>query len=137
MGVGALDLKECLMVQLRSLNLENSHAYSLVDDHLELLGSLDLRHVAKSVGMSVQELDEAKATISALEPRPGRAFMSDDLERNPFVTPDVRIYKEGDEWVVYLNEDGMPRLRVSRFYQKAYEQGGLSKEERELSLIHI
>lgn len=130
-GVGALDLKECLLVQLRSLNLENSHAYTLVDDHLELLGSLDLRHVAKSVGISVEELDEAKATISALEPRPGRAFMSDDLERNPFVTPDVRIYKEGDEWVVYLNEDGMPRLRVSRFYQKAYEQGGLTKEERE------
>lgn len=129
-GVGALDLKECLLVQLRALNLDNSHAYLLVDQHLESLGSRDLRQVSKQVGITVEELEEAKVAIGCLEPRPGRAFMSDDLERNPFVTPDVRIYKEADEWVVYLNEDGMPRLRVSRFYQKAYERGGLTKEER-------
>ncbi|MEE2836659.1 MAG: RNA polymerase factor sigma-54 [Myxococcota bacterium] len=130
-GVGALDLKECLLVQLRSLNLEHSHAYRLVDEHLELLGSLDLRQVARTVGISVDELEEAKATISTLEPRPGRAFMSDDLERNPFVTPDVHFFKEGDEWVVRLNEDGMPRLRVSKYYQRAYERGGLTPKERE------
>ena len=70
------------------------------------------------MGISVDELEEAKATISTLEPRPGRAFMSDDLERNPFVTPDVHFFKEGDEWVVRLNEDGMPRLRVSKYYQR-------------------
>jgi RNA polymerase sigma-54 factor len=130
MGVGSLDLRECLRVQLRSVSLEKSHAYALVSDHLELLGSRDLRSASKAAGITVEELEEAKATIGCLEPRPGRAFMSDDMERNPFVTPDVRIYKEGDEWVVHLNEDGMPRLRVSRFYQRAYERGDLTKEER-------
>ena len=129
-GVGALDLRECLQVQLRSVNLENSHAYALVSDHLELLGSRDLRQASKIAGISIEDLEEAKATIGCLEPRPGRAFMNDEIERNPFVTPDVRIYKEGDEWRVHLNEDGMPRLRVSRFYQRAYERGGLTTEER-------
>jgi RNA polymerase sigma-54 factor len=129
-GVGALDLRECLRVQLTAVNLEKTYAYALVSDHLELLGSRDLRSASKAAGITVEELEEAKATISCLEPRPGRAFMNDDMERNPFVTPDVRIYKEGDEWVVHLNEDGMPRLRVSRFYQRAYERGDLSTEER-------
>ncbi len=129
-GVGALDLRECLLVQLRAVNLENSHAFNLVEQHLELLGSRDFRHAAKVAGISVEEFEEAKATIGVLEPRPGRAFMNDDIERNPFVTPDVRIYKEADEWRVHLNEDGMPRLRVSRFYQRAYEKGDLTKEER-------
>jgi RNA polymerase sigma-54 factor len=129
-GVGALGLRECLLVQLEASNLEKSHAYSLIDEHLELLGSRDLRRTAKIAKISVDELEQAMSMIACLEPRPGRAFVSSDLQRNPFITPDVHVLKEGDEWVVHLNEDGMPRLRVSRFYQQAFERGNLGKEER-------
>jgi RNA polymerase sigma-54 factor len=129
MGVGALDLQECLLVQLAAADLQESNAWKLVSEHLELLGSRDLRRIARTAGMSVDDLDEAKAVIACLEPRPGRAFVSDEVERNPFVTPDVHITHEGGEWVVRLNEDGLPRLRVSRFYQRAYEKGDLTKEE--------
>lgn len=137
LGAGTLDLKECLLLQLQLSGQEGSLAWRLVADHLEDLGSLDLRKLARSARVSVDELEEAKSLISLLEPLPGRPFTSSDTERNPFITPDVRILKQGGEWVVQLNDDGMPRLRVSNFYQNAYRNGKLDGEERSYVLERL
>ncbi|MBM64918.1 MAG: RNA polymerase sigma-54 factor [Myxococcales bacterium] len=130
LGAGALDLRECLLLQLQLAGHEGDLAWRLVADHLEDLGSLDLRKLARSARVSVEELEEAKQLISMLEPCPGRPFTNSETERNPFITPDVCILKQGGEWVVHLNEDGMPRLRVSKYYQTAYRSGRLAGEER-------
>ncbi|MEC7750714.1 MAG: RNA polymerase factor sigma-54 [Myxococcota bacterium] len=129
-GAGARDLQECLLLQLKLSSQEDSLAWRLVTNHLADLGSLDLRKLARSARVTVEELEEAKQAISMLEPCPGRPFTTSETERNPFITPDVCILKQGGEWVVQLNEDGMPRLRVSQYYQRAYRSGGLVGDEK-------
>jgi RNA polymerase sigma-54 factor len=129
-GVGSLGLRECLLLQLSLSDAQGSPAWRLVDHHLEALDTKDLRGLSRLTGLSIEEIDEGLAVIGLLEPRPGRRFTSSEAERNPFITPDVRVCKEGGEWVVHLNEDGMPRLRVSRFYRDAYASGSLSETDR-------
>jgi RNA polymerase sigma-54 factor len=129
-GVGSLDLRECLLLQLSLSQAEESSAWRLVADHLEALDTKDLRGLSRRTGLSIDQIDEGLAVIAQLEPRPGRRFTSSESERNPFITPDLRVCKEGGEWVVQLNEDGMPRLRVSRFYREAYADGSLSEKDR-------
>ena len=119
-----------LTLQLKLSSQEDSLAWRLVTNHLADLGSLDLRKLARSARVTVEELEEAKQAISMLEPCPGRPFTTSETERNPFITPDVCILKQGGEWVVQLNEDGMPRLRVSQYYQRAYRSGGLVGDEK-------
>jgi RNA polymerase sigma-54 factor len=85
--------------------------------------------VAKKLGVSLDEVLDAVSTVSSLEPKPGR-FYSD--EETIYVTPDVYVYKIGDEFVIVLNEDGLPKLRISSFYRQALaKKDDLSRTTRE------
>ena len=121
-GVAARDLPECLCIQLRQLGLnDESLPTRIVRDHLLMLESRRFDRLAKELGVPLEQVAEATKVISVLEPKPGRDYGDGDTR---YVTPDVFIQKVGDEFVVTLNEDGMPRLRVSPFYRQMLGHNG-------------
>ena len=121
-GVAARDLPECLCIQLRQLGLEDeSLPTRIVRDHLLMLESRRFDRLAKELGVPLEQVAQATKVISVLEPKPGRDYGDGDTR---YVTPDVFIQKVGDEFVVTLNEDGMPRLRVSPFYRQMLGHNG-------------
>jgi len=121
-GVAARDLPECLCIQLRQLGLDDeSLPTRIVRDHLLMLESRRFDRLAKELGVPLEQVAEATKVISVLEPKPGRDYGDGDTR---YVTPDVFVQKVGDEFVVTLNEDGMPRLRVSPFYRQMLGHNG-------------
>lgn len=120
-GVAARTISECLLIQLRQLGLGESVAARLVEHHLEDLEARRFDKLARSLKVSVEEIVQAARAISALEPKPGRDYGEGETR---YVTPDVFVHKVGDEFVVTLNDDGMPRLRVSQFYRRMLGNDG-------------
>lgn len=112
-GVAAKDLKECLLLQLEFADLKGSLAYQIVSEHLEKLEKRKLDVIAKAEKVSLEEVKKAVDIIRKLEPHPGRNF-SEDTAR--YVTPDVYVQKVAGEYVLNLNEEGMPKLRVNPYY---------------------
>ena len=131
-GVAARDLRECLMIQLKQLRIKDPLVVALVDEHLDALQKRDFRRLAKTLGTTDSELAAASRVIASLEPRPGRDFGSDEPV---YITPDIYVYKVGEDFHVLLNEDGLPRLKVSDAYKQVLsdEQGGSdsAKETRD------
>lgn len=126
-GVGARDLRECLLLQIRALGKEDSVAYRIVRDHLDLLEARKYDRVAKELGVSAEEVANATRFIATLEPKPGRNFGEDDVR---YVTPDVFVHKVGDELVITLNDEGLPRLRVSSYYRRVLHENGAEDAKR-------
>lgn len=123
-GVGARTLSECLLIQLRQRDLGDSLAAVLVRDHLGELENRRFDKLCRELKVSMAEIGEALRTIATLEPKPGRDYGEGDVR---YVTPDVYIQKVGDELVVTLNDEGLPRLRVSQFYRRVLVQGAASE----------
>ncbi len=113
-GVAARDLRECLMLQVRILGIENTIVDSIIKDHLTDLERKRYDAIAKKLGISLDEVCVATRIITNLEPRPGRPYAGDEPL---YITPDVYVHKVDDEYVVTVNEDGMPKLRISPYYR--------------------
>ncbi len=121
-GVAARDLSECLLIQLRQLGLaDDSLPSRIARDYLSMLESRRFDRLARELGVSMEQVAEATKLIAVLEPKPGRDFGDGDTR---YVTPDVFVHKVGDEHVVTLNEEGLPRLRVSSFYRRMLGANG-------------
>jgi RNA polymerase sigma-54 factor len=114
-GIGARDLKECLQLQVRNAGLRNGVVEKIIDNHLPELENRNFVAIAKAMKISLEAVIESVQIIAELEPVPGRQFGANEAQ---YITPDVYVFKLGDEWVVNLNEDGLPRLKVSNFYSK-------------------
>ena len=114
-GVCARDLRECLLIQLRQLGAGDSLAARIVRDHLDSLESRRFERLARDLGASIEQVIEAAKAVASLEPKPGRNFGEGEAR---YVTPDVFITKVGGEYVINLNDDGMPYLRVSHYYKR-------------------
>jgi RNA polymerase sigma-54 factor len=125
-GVAARDLKECLLVQLENLNLGTSLAARIVSDHLSLLETKRYEKLAREYGVSVEEVIATSHVIASLEPKPARGFEQEDIRT---IIPDVSVEKIGDEYVVFLNDDGIPRLWVSPLYRRLVSQGNAQEDE--------
>lgn len=113
-GVGARDLKECLLIQLRAGGLKNGIVEVIVENHLHELENRNYQVIAKVLKIPLEKVFDNVKVIGELEPVPGRQFIA---EATQYVTPDVYVFKLGTDWVVTLNEDGLPRLKVSPFYK--------------------
>ncbi|MBD3185047.1 RNA polymerase factor sigma-54 [Candidatus Poribacteria bacterium] len=119
-GVGANDLKECLMIQLEQLDSEDTVAYEIIkQDHLEDLESNRIPQIAKALGVEIDIVQEAAKLISTLEPKPGRQFSS--IKPN-YIIPDVVVEKVDGEYKVFMNEGG-PRLGISPYYRNMLSSG--------------
>jgi RNA polymerase sigma-54 factor len=113
-GVGSRDLRECLLFQLERLGKAESTAGRIVSGHLERLASHKLQDIAKMLKLPIEEIQVAANFIATLEPKPGRAYGS---ESSPYVTPEVVVQMVGGVYVVLMNDDDLPRLRISKHYR--------------------
>jgi len=115
-GIGARDLKECLLIQSRHLQEDTKDLVYLLNNHLDDMQSKNFKLIAEKMETSVEEIQQLAEIVLSMNPKPGRAFItSADTQ---YVTPDVYIKKVSDEYVVSLNEDGLPKLQISQFYRE-------------------
>jgi RNA polymerase sigma-54 factor len=128
-GVAARDLRECLLLQLRALGINDPLVCKLVEDHLGGLQKRDFRGIARALGLTIEEVAAAGRVIARLEPRPGRAFGGDDPV---YITPDIFVFKIGDDFHILLNEDGLPKLRINNLYKNVLARGsGAAKDTKD------
>ncbi|MBW2194362.1 MAG: RNA polymerase factor sigma-54, partial [Deltaproteobacteria bacterium] len=119
-GVCARDLKECLLIQTKYLELEGSLVVHIIENHFKHLENKNYKAISQALGVPLNDVFEAVEIITSMEPRPGREFNEEDPV---YISPDVFVYKMDDEFVIVLNEDGMPKLRVSSFYKDTLNKG--------------
>jgi RNA polymerase sigma-54 factor len=113
-GVGARDLRECLLLQLDFLALDVPLVENIIRDHWEMFMQRHFVQLAKVLGIDMKTLEGIVEVIKHLDPKPGRKYSN---ERAIYVEPDVYVHKVGDEYVIVLNEDGMPKLRINGSYR--------------------
>jgi RNA polymerase sigma-54 factor len=134
-GVASIDLSDCLLVQMRVLGVDHPLATKIVSDHLDLLQRKDYRGIGRIEDVSVEEVAEAARLIGNFEPRPGQEFADEEviagLKEPIYITPDIFVQKVADEYHVVLNEDGLPRLKVSNAYRSVLRGREESKETKE------
>ena len=119
-GVGAQDLRDCLMIQLERLGKYHSLEYRIVENHLDELARHRYPEIAKKLTVTPEEITRAAKFIASLDPRPGSRFNDGD---NNYVTPDVTVTKEEGAWVVNMNDEQLPRLRISSAYKDLLASG--------------
>jgi len=127
-GVGARDLRECLLVQAEVYFPHEDVLHDVIDRHLENLVKRNLPAILRDLtDVRKEDIADAHELLNTLEPKPGRNFSSENAQ---YITPDVYVYKISGEYVVVLNEDGLPKLRISNFYKNALQQAEGGKETR-------
>ncbi|MBA4392235.1 MAG: RNA polymerase sigma-54 factor, partial [Desulfobacca sp.] len=129
LGVGSRDLKECLLIQARYLGSLNPWVELIIQDHLHSLETKNYHAIARTLQAPIEEIIPAIECILALDPKPGRLYSDEEAQ---YISPDIFVYKIGDEIHIVLNEDGLPRLRINAFYKQALSQrGAVSETTRE------
>ena len=117
-GVGARDVPECLLIQLRQLDADTpwlSQATSLVDEYLEMLVGREYKQLMRNLGLSKAELTQVIDLIQSLDPRPGSQISS---QLPQYVIPDVYVSKKNGSWHVELNSEAAPKIRINNDYAK-------------------
>jgi len=125
-GVATRTLTECLRIQLRVLGLEGSPADLMVRDHMKELQSHQYGEIGRQMGLSPEEVGHHLEIIRHLDPKPGNRYSPD---RSAYVLPDVFVVKEGEEYKIVLNDDGLPKLRISPTYRRMLEDKSSGTEE--------
>ncbi len=126
-GVGARDLRECLLLQLERSGQKNTLEYRIVDEFMDALGKRRIPEIARGTGQSVDDVQAALERIARLEPRPGRAFLPDN---DQYILPEVFVQKVGDDFSVTTNNEHIPHLRISNTYKDLMSQRENSAEVR-------
>jgi RNA polymerase sigma-54 factor len=115
-GVGSRTIRECLLTQARMMPVRDTVVEEIISGHIERLAGKNYKGIARKLGITVEEVYEASKIINrCLNPTPGAGFGSDVPKA---IIPDIFINKVGDEYVIQLNEDGMPKLKVNRYYRE-------------------
>ncbi len=119
-GVCARNLCETLLIQVEQLGIKNDIISRIIKDHLKNLENRNSKKIAKALKISVDEVRAAVSVIQYLEPKPGRKFST---EEPSYITPDIYVYKQGDDFKIVMNDDGLPKLKINRFYKNAIANG--------------
>lgn len=127
-GIGTSDLKDCLLTQLRLLGRGGSLAARIIRDHYDLLLRRRIPEIARKAAANVPDVQSALEEIASLDPAPGRRFSEDN---NRVIVPDVRVVKDGDDWNIILNNDYIPRLRISSTYKDIIARGAVTAKDKE------
>jgi RNA polymerase sigma-54 factor len=128
-GVGARDLQECLSIQAREKFGTRSLEVRILNEYFDKFIKTDLLGVARALKIEKTRVKTAFKNLAGLDPKPGRRFSSPDVH---YVLPDISVFKVGPEWVISLNEDGLPKLRINSYYRNLIKQkDSLSREEKE------
>ena len=127
-GIAARDLKDCLHIQARALGLEDTLVWRIIDTHLEDLQTKNYDKIAHELGVTVDDVSGAARIIVNMEPRPARDY-TDEPPR--YVVPDIYVVKMEDEYVVVLNEEDLPILKLNKEYQDMMGCNGTGKIAKE------
>ncbi len=126
-GVGARDLRECLLLQLERAGQKETIEYRIIGDFMDALGKRRIPEIARGTGHSVDDVQEPLERIARLEPRPGRAFLPDN---DQYILPEVFVQRVGDDFAISTNNEHIPHLRISNTYKDLMAQGQNSAEVR-------
>ncbi|MDD2855463.1 MAG: RNA polymerase factor sigma-54, partial [Desulfuromonadaceae bacterium] len=121
-GVAARDLRECLLIQAHNLGMKGSVVERILQNHLGDLEKRNYKQIAKILKIDINQVLMASKIISGFDPRPGSTFSTDDVH---YITPDIFVHKVGDDYVVMLNEEGLPSLKVSSQYADVRGNGAI------------
>src|SRR5208282_4898725 len=127
LGVAARDVRECLLIQLRTLAPDNTLAQQIVSEHLKQLQNKQYREIARALDRPVKAVERCVEIIRKLDPRPGQRFNNTQTR---LIEPDVAFVRTGEGYQVVLNEDGLPQLRLSHHYRRMLGEDGTSREVR-------
>jgi RNA polymerase sigma-54 factor len=131
-GVAAHDLRECLLLQLKYLEVDNPLVEKIVHDHWDMFMNRHFVQLAKVLQIELKQLETIVEIIKHLDPKPGRKYSN---ERAIYVEPDVYVQKVGDEYVIILNEDGMPKLRINGSYRQMLNSMDSKQESETVNYI--
>jgi RNA polymerase sigma-54 factor len=127
-GVGARDLKECLLLQLEPLNLKGTLVENLIANNLEEIEKRKFQQIAARYACSVDEIKETVKIIGELEPKPGRGFSG---SQPIYIKPDVYVVKADDGFQIILNDDNIPKIRINNYYKKLLQvKEALDKKDK-------
>ena len=121
-GVAARDLRECLLIQINRLGKADELEAEMVSQYLNELGRKKYQDIARSMKMPLERVQAAAQFIATLQPRPGSSFSSDDKQN--IVQAELAVQKSGDDWIVVMNDDPVPRLRISDTYKDLLVNNG-------------
>lgn len=129
-GVGARNLKECLLQQVRQLNLKDGKLIQMIKTSLPELEKRNYGAIARKLKITQERAIELAKIILSLDPKPGRAFSQNEAQ---YIMPDIYVLKIGNEYVVSLNEDGLPKLRISSYYKDMVvdKTSGVEKKDKD------
>jgi RNA polymerase sigma-54 factor len=129
-GVGARDLRECLLLQIEDRLGRDTLPYRIVDLHFGELSTHKYHEIARALGITPQQAQDAADDIAAFDPKPGRKYAPDEGD---YVTPDIIVEEVEGEYVVTLNDGDLPRLRISRTYQLLAQNGEFKGKAKEFA----
>lgn len=127
-GIAARDLKDCLRIQARILDLENTLVWRIIDSHLEDLQTKNYNKIAQELSATVDDVAQAAQIIVNMEPRPARDYSDDPPQ---YIVPDVYVVKMEGEYMILLNEEDLPMLKLNKEYQimmKSDNMGKMAKD---------
>lgn len=127
-GIASIDLKDCLIKQMDARGWVDTDQYRIVKDYFPLLVRRRVPELSRKLSQSTEVIHEAIEKISELDPAPGKRFSEDN---NQSISADATVEKVGDEWVISLNSDFIPRLKINRTYKELIAKGVLSSKEKE------
>jgi RNA polymerase sigma-54 factor len=125
-GTASLDVREALLAQMDYLQVRDEIARTIVLHHLLLLEKSDFSQLSRALNIPVGEIRDHIELIKGLDPTPGRKYAE---EKTTYVVPDIIITKEGDDWTIALNDEGLPRLRISPYYRRLLAQAAQNQPE--------
>jgi RNA polymerase sigma-54 factor len=124
-GVAARSVEESLLLQLDKLGLADSLAAVILREHMHSLETRNYAAIVKATGQSLDKVVAAVKVIVSLDPHPGRRYSDEEPH---YIVPDVYVHKMGDEYVILLNDEGLPRLRLSSYYREILKNGSTAPE---------
>jgi RNA polymerase sigma-54 factor len=119
-GVCARNLSECLLIQAKYFELDDTIVIEIITNHLNHLENKNYKAICKVLKTNIEDIISAVNVIIGLDPRPGLQFLDEEPQ---YITPDIYVYKLDGNFVIMLNDDGMPKLRVNPFYRSAVKNG--------------
>jgi RNA polymerase sigma-54 factor len=127
-GVGARDLRESLLIQLRTMGKHGSLAYRIIEKHFEGLGKKKYQEIARAERVKVTDVQEAVTDIMRLSLRPGSGFGQTQTQ---YITPDITLRKDDGKFEITINDERIPHLRISNFYRQMLGDENVSKDVRD------
>lgn len=127
-GVGARDLRDCLQIQLERIGKSDSLAGRIVENQLDRLASRKLQDIARALKVTVEEVEAAATFITTLEPKPGRAY---NTEVSAYISPEVVVKRVDGEYIIIMNDDDLPRLRISKQYRSLMHDQSTRKDVKD------